>query len=409
MILDLRYINQHILKQKVKFENWRVGLDYLEKDSYFTKFDLKSGYHHLDIFPEHQPFLAFSWVMPDGKPCYFMFTVLPFGLSSAPYIFTKLLRPLVKHWRSQVIHNVVYLDDGFDVERNESLSKNYSEKIRSDLALAGFISNDDKSVWVPVQVITWLGIIWDGLQGKILITESRIEKALLHINNAIQVPRLSARSLASIVGKIISMSPVLGNLSRIMTRHCQMSVAAAQDWDSLFILDRYCLAELEFWKGNLSSVNARSVSDVCFPATAIYFDASNVACAGHIAGRDVYAHRMFTEAERQESSTYRELLAIQFVLTSFSTFLPHSKVKWFTDSQGAARILQVGSMNFNLHKLAFDMFSFCFKFGIDLDIQWVPRSLNDKADYLSKIVDYDDWELAPETFHRLNDLWGLIP
>ena len=406
LILDLRYINLHILKQKVKFEDWRVGLDYLQKESYFTKFDLKSGYHHLDIFPEHQPFLGFSWVMPDGETCFFMFTVLPFGLSSAPYIFTKLLRPLVKHWRAQGIHAVVYLDDGFDVEHSEFLSKICSDNIRSDLALAGFISNEDKSVWVPVQIITWLGIIWDGLQGNIFITEPRIEKAVLHIDNAILVPRLSARSLASIVGKIISMSPVLGNLSRIMTRHCQMSVAAAQDWDSLVTLDRYCLAELQFWKININSVNTKSVSDGHFPASSIYSDASNVACAGHIAGRDVYAHRMFTEAERKESSTYRELLAIQFVLVSFSSFLSHSKVKWFTDSQGAAKIVQVGSMKFNLHKLAFDIFSFCFKFGIDLDIQWIPRSLNDKADYLSKIVDRDDWELAPETFHQLNDHWG---
>ena len=75
-----------------------------------------------------------------------------------------------------------------------------------------------------------------------------------------------------------------------------------------------------------------------------------MACTDHIAEKDVHAHRMFTEAERQESSTYctyRELLAIQFVLSSFSSFLPNSGVKWFTDSQGAGRIVQVGSMNFN--------------------------------------------------------------
>ena len=35
-----------------------------------------------------------------------------------------------------------------------------------------------------------------------------------------------------------------------------------------------------------------------------------------------------------------------------------------------------------------------------------PRSLNDKADYLSKIIDYDDWELAPEFFQQLDGLWG---
>ena len=50
LILDLRYVNQHIFKQRIKFEDWRVRLDYFEKGSHSTKFDLKSGYHHLDNF-----------------------------------------------------------------------------------------------------------------------------------------------------------------------------------------------------------------------------------------------------------------------------------------------------------------------------------------------------------------------
>ena len=137
--------------------------------------------------------------------------------------------------------------------------------IRSDLALAGFLANEDKSVWVPVHLITWLGILWDGLQGNISVTKPRIDKALHHIDNALQDPRLSARSLASIVGKIISMSPVLGNLSRITTRHCQMSIAATQDWDSLFPLDRYCMVQIQFWKNNLRSVNFKAVSYLAFP------------------------------------------------------------------------------------------------------------------------------------------------
>ena len=89
-----------------------------------------------------------------------MFTVIPFGLSSAPYIFTKLFRPLVKHWRSRGIH---YLDDGLDVEPNEALPSNNSNIIKSDLASAGFLANMNKCVCDPVQVITWLGIVWDGV------------------------------------------------------------------------------------------------------------------------------------------------------------------------------------------------------------------------------------------------------
>ena len=41
-----------------------------------------------------------------------MFTVLPFGLSTAPYVFTKLLRPLVRLWRGKGHKAILYLDDG---------------------------------------------------------------------------------------------------------------------------------------------------------------------------------------------------------------------------------------------------------------------------------------------------------
>ena len=77
-----------------------------------------------------------------------MFTVLLFGRSSAPYIFTTLFRPLVKHCRSRGIRSVVYLDDGLDVEPNEALSSTNSNIIKSDLASAGFLANMNKCVGI---------------------------------------------------------------------------------------------------------------------------------------------------------------------------------------------------------------------------------------------------------------------
>lgn len=67
------------------------------------------------------------------------------------------------------------------------------------------------------------------------------------------------------------------NLSSIMTKNCQMSVAAAQDWDTPFHLDRYCIVELEFWRDNLRYVNARDVSSCNHLFTSVYSDASDVA------------------------------------------------------------------------------------------------------------------------------------
>ena len=63
-------------------------------------FDLKSGYHHIEIHKNFQKFLGYSWKSSKtNKLKYYVFTVLPFGLSSAPYVFTKCLKPLQKYWR----------------------------------------------------------------------------------------------------------------------------------------------------------------------------------------------------------------------------------------------------------------------------------------------------------------------
>ena len=78
-----------------------------QKGDFMFSFDLKSGYHHVDIADIHTKYLGFSWA---GK--YYVFTVFPFGLASACYIFTKLLRPLTQYWRSKGLRILIYLDDG---------------------------------------------------------------------------------------------------------------------------------------------------------------------------------------------------------------------------------------------------------------------------------------------------------
>ena len=95
-------------------------------------FDLKSGYHHVDIHKEHWKYLGFAWVEgPNTK--YYVFCVLPFGLATTPYLFTKLLRPLVKHWRGQGIRAIVYLDDEIVAAKGESSPRGTSNKIQEDL------------------------------------------------------------------------------------------------------------------------------------------------------------------------------------------------------------------------------------------------------------------------------------
>ena len=88
LILDLRHVNAFIYKQKFKCEDLSVATQIFDKGYYLFKFDPKSGYHHIEIFPEHCQYLAFAWDFGSGKFRYFQFCVLPFGLSSAPFIYS---------------------------------------------------------------------------------------------------------------------------------------------------------------------------------------------------------------------------------------------------------------------------------------------------------------------------------
>ena len=58
-----------------KYEDVRVALLYCEKGNFLLTFDLKSGYHHVDIHESSQTYLGFEW-----WGSHYKFTVLPFGL-----------------------------------------------------------------------------------------------------------------------------------------------------------------------------------------------------------------------------------------------------------------------------------------------------------------------------------------
>ena len=158
LILDLRYINVncHFYKSKFKCKDLSVAKEVLRPGDFMFSFDMKSGCHQIDIFPEHRKFLAFSWSFEDGSVRYFIFSVLPFGLSSAPYIFTKRLKPQVKKWRGEGKSILLFLDDGLSAAQPFNFTKNCSFQIHYDLLKLGLLPNEKKCVWEPCQSIVWL-------------------------------------------------------------------------------------------------------------------------------------------------------------------------------------------------------------------------------------------------------------
>ena len=61
-----------------------------------------------------------------------------------------------------------------------------------------------------------------------------------------------------------------------------------------------------------------------------------------------------------------------------------------------------------LHEEALAIFAICVNHHIQLEPEWISREENEFADYLSKLVDYDDWMLNPSVFKELDSRQGPI-
>ena len=69
-------------------------------------YDLMSGYYHVGLNPSSRTIVGFKW---DGQ--YYVYKCLPFGLSTPPWVFSKVIRKLVMYWRREGIKLLPYLDD----------------------------------------------------------------------------------------------------------------------------------------------------------------------------------------------------------------------------------------------------------------------------------------------------------
>ena len=101
----------------------------------------KDAYLQVPIHPDHQKFLVFGW-----NNRFYQFKCLPFGLSTAPRIFTKLLRPVVGFLRQIGCRPIIYLDDILFLHQDKDRLSKISQLVCQLFQCLGLSINDKKSL-----------------------------------------------------------------------------------------------------------------------------------------------------------------------------------------------------------------------------------------------------------------------
>jgi len=290
LIYDMSLLNTYVEQQKFKIEGWEEMFRYSADAVAGIKFDIKKYYYGIDLHPDFQKYFGFMYVMDDNEPpTMFVWTVVPYGYTRAPFIARELMKPLIAKWRKMDAKVVVFYDDGMLVHENMAFLRKLSLQVQCDLLRAGLVPGVEKCVWIPEKIIDWNGLRFDFGRKGISILERRITAALEEMSTLkLSWPMHTYRKVARVVGKLLSMFPVFCGKEQIHTRMLQTIVNIRHYknscWDSCIEVDYRplldsALAELCRWQKMLVTKNFRSFSDPLVSHVA-WTDASAIAIAG---------------------------------------------------------------------------------------------------------------------------------
>jgi len=105
-VINLKALNSFFHPEHFKMEGIHTLKDLLTQGDWVAKVDLKDAYLAVPIHQSHQRFLQFQFQKKT-----FRFTCLPFGLSSALWVFTKVLKPALAMLCQRGVRLISYIDD----------------------------------------------------------------------------------------------------------------------------------------------------------------------------------------------------------------------------------------------------------------------------------------------------------
>lgn len=161
-ILNLKKLNEFVDSPHFKMEDLRTAIRLTHKNVYMTTIDLKDAYFLISVDIRDRKYLRFTF---EGQ--LYEFTCLPFGLSAAPFCFTKIMKPILSHLRSKNITMVNYLDDFLIFGESFDICLFHTKLVLEFLQSLGFIINDNKSRLTPSTNTKFLGFLIDSVNLKL--------------------------------------------------------------------------------------------------------------------------------------------------------------------------------------------------------------------------------------------------
>ena len=177
--------------------------DITEKGYHSLSSITKSGYNHVGLHLVTRRFVFIKW-----KGVYYENTCLPSGLSTKPWVFSKVTREIVTFWRRCGIKALPCTYDPFFPKKGFRACRLVGIRIQGDCFKKSLQLNFPKSGMIPLEERRHLGFEVEIGTGYFRVPADRFE-TLPYSTDALLVARggrVQVCALASLVGTVILMT-----------------------------------------------------------------------------------------------------------------------------------------------------------------------------------------------------------
>jgi hypothetical protein len=360
MCIDYRSLNEVTIKNKYPLPRIDDLFDQLQGAKYFSKIDLRSGYHQLRIKEVDIQKTAFvTWY---GQ---FEFTVMPFGLTNTPAFFMNLMNKVFMEELDKFV--IVFIDDILIYSKSHEDHEHHLQIIVLGRLRAHQLYAKLSKCEFWLEKIAFLGHILtaEGIE----VDPSKVEV----VSKWRQPSNVSeVRNLLGMAGYYRRFIKGFSSIARPMTEHLKK--------DNKFVWTPKCEESFQIIKRKLTTAPVLTLPDI-HQNFFIFCDASRQGLGCVLMQNEkviAYASRLLKPHEQNYPTHDLELAAIVHALKIWRHYLIGNKCHIFIDHKSLKYIFTQPDLNLRQRRWLELIKDY------DLEIHYHPWEANKIADALSR-------------------------
>ena len=404
MILNLKNLNESITYHHFKMDTFEIALKLIKPNCYMASADLRHAYYSINMAESQQVKLRFVF---SGK--IYQYTCLPNGISCAPRLFTKLLKPVFSTLRQLGHSNSGFIDDSLLVaDTFKECQENVSDTVGLMTEL-GFIVHPNKSVLVPTQDISFLGNDIHSRDMTVTLPQNKVKLIVQECSKLrkkhVETIRIVARILGLMVSTFTAVEYGPLHYRNIEREKIEALKSSRGDFDGLMLISEAIKSDLQWWienlphqKRNIDHGNAdyQIISDASLLGWGAVFENER------IGGR-------WSAIEAESHINVLEMTAVFLALKAFCNNFRDKHIQVKSDNTCTVSYINAmgGVKSQTCNELSVQIWSWCIERNLWLSAAYLP-GVENEADYSSRnFNDNVEWMLDKEIFKKIAQCWPM--